>query len=144
MTTPPFTSFQAHRYARLGYGELFTNPVSRQLSALITTALSSCAELLELVDGMQVIDPADAEDIRRVLGNMQRDFSDGVLLPVLPDRNQLAQIREDGISLHHSRQQILLAVLQGLQPYVDRPCQKLFTAVLKLMADGRMVVIRTV
>lgn len=142
-STSPATSFQAHRYARLGYGELFTNPVSQALSELMASCCACCSEVVEILAEAKQPDPADRADIERVLNNLRRDFQDGVLLVVSPTANQLAQIQEDGIRLHPSRLELLTTVLEGMALYGSERTRERLTATVKLLRRGALVVIKT-
>lgn len=142
--TSPSTSFQAHRYARLGYGELFSNPISLALSELMVSCCACCREVATAVAEFKNLDPSELDDVQRVLRHLERDFSDGVLLVVAPTANQLAQIQEDGIRLHHSRLELLVTVLEGMAQYGDERSACRLRQTVDLLRTGGLVVIKTV
>jgi hypothetical protein len=144
MTTS--TSFQAHRYARLGYGELFTSPLSLEMADLLASACRACLGLVHIISAFKPLAPSDQADIERILGQLERDLRDGTLLPVSPSRDQLAQIQEDGIRLHPYRLELLITVLESLAAQSDhlpRLAQRLEQLVGLIRRDV-LVIIRTV
>lgn len=143
-STSSATSFQAHRYARLGYGELFTNPANQALSELMASCCACCSEVTAVIAEVKQPDPADLADIQRVLGQLQRDFEDGTLLVVAPTANQLAQIQEDGIRLHPSRLELLTTVLEGMALYANARTRERLNTTVQLLRTGALVVIKTV
>jgi len=144
MTTS--TSFQAHRYARLGYGELFTSPLSLEMADLLASACRACCGMVKIISAFKPLAPSDQADIERILGQLERDLRDGTLLPVSPSRDQLAQIQEDGIRLHPYRLELLITVLESLAAQSDhlpRLAQRLEQLVGLIRRDV-LVIIRTV
>jgi hypothetical protein len=138
------TSFQAHRYARLGYGELFNSPLSLEMADLLASSCRCCLDLVDVICQFKAVEGCDRADIERVLTHLERDLVDGTLLPVSPTKNQLAQIQEDGIRLHSSRLELLVTVLESMAAYSLPATSDRLHQLIDLLRRNVLVIVRTV
>lgn len=114
MTTtliPLQASFQAHRYQRLGHGDLFSRLELSHNSLASGACTNVSGQGQERLDDQELPAGWQRDDAERILNQMARQFHQGILLLVSPTPEQLTQLQADGLLLHPARLELLLAAL---------------------------------
>lgn len=138
MTSAPLASFQAHRYRRLGFPNLFSSVDDTYRLVLVVAIAQVELTAADLPAGWML------DDAQRILRQMSHQLQQQHLALVQPNAAERQQLLDDGLILHHSRRQLLECVIRAVlrQGNANRRLVNQLTSLQALLSSGAVLLVR--
>ena len=138
MTSSALSSFQAHRYRRLGFPNLFSS-VDDTYHLVLVVAIAQVELTAADLPAGWILD-----DAQRILRQMSHQLQQQHLVLVQPNAAERQQLFDDGLILHHSRRQLLERVITTVlqQGSADRRLINQLTSLQALLGSGAVLLVR--
>lgn len=138
MTSSALSSFQAHRYRRLGFPNLFSS-VDDTYHLVLVVAIAQVELTAADLPAGWILD-----DAQRILRQMSHQLQRQHLVLVQPSAAERQQLLDDGLILHHSRRQLLECVINAVlrQDRLDRRVVNQLISLETLLKSGAVLLVR--